>query len=211
MIRLHSYFRSSASYRVRIALALKGIDHELVTVNLRDSEHRRDGYRDANPEGLVPMLEDGDLRISQSMAILEYLEERFPAPALLPADAAARARVRALCQMIACDIHPLNNLRVLQYLIGPMQVSRPNKDLWYAHWIQAGLAAFEQRLQEPPTGHFCHGDAPTLADCFLVPQLINARLMQVDCSDMPLVQAIGDRCLAMPAFAATNPMGSQEP
>lgn len=206
MIRLYSYYRSSASYRVRIALALKGIDHELVTVDLRQSEHSQADYRDTNPEGLVPLLEDGELRISQSMAILEYLEERFPRPALLPADAAGRARVRALCQMIACDIHPLNNLRVLQYLIGPMQVSRPNKDLWYAHWVKAGLATFEQRLAEPQTGVFCHGDVPTLADCFLVPQVINARLMEVDCSQMPKLSGIVERCLAVPAFSATNPM-----
>lgn len=206
MIRLHSYFRSSASYRVRIALALKGIDHELVTVDLRQSQHSKADYRSTNPEGLVPLLEDGELRISQSMAILEYLEERYPETPLLPADAAGRARVRALCQMIACDIHPLNNLRVLQYLIGPMQVSRPHKDLWYAHWVKLGLAAFEKRLAGPATGRFCHGDAPTLADCCLVPQVINARLMQVDCSAMPKVHAIVDRCLEMPAFAATNPI-----
>lgn len=205
MIRLHSFYRSSAAYRVRIALALKAIAHDVVFVNLREGEHSQPAYQLTNPEGLVPLLEDGEIRISQSMAILEYLEERYPKPALLPADAAGRARVRSLCQLVACDIHPLNNLRVLKYLIGPMQVSRPNKDLWYAHWISEGFAALEQRLAEPQSGLFCHGDAPSLADCVVVPQVVNAQLMQVDLSAMPRICALANRCMAIDAFARTHP------
>lgn len=205
MLRLHSYFRSSASYRVRMALALKGLNYEVAPVNLREDVQRGDTYRALNPEGLVPLLEDGGIRIAQSMAIMEYLEERFPTPALLPNDPVGRARVRGLAQLIACDIHPLNNLRVLQYLIGPMEVTRSNKDRWYAHWITQGMAAVERRLAEAQTGAFCHGDHPGMADCVLVPQVANAQRMQVDLSDMPRVLEITERCQQWPAFQLAHP------
>lgn len=211
MIRLHHFPKSSASYRVRIALELKGLDYTSISVDLRSAEHAGDAYRALNPDGLVPLLEDGDVRVSQSMAMIEYLEECYPQPALLPSSAAERARVRALAQLVACDIHPLNNLRVLQYLIGPMGVSRPNKDAWYAHWITEGMGALERRLAEPATGVFCHGDTPGLADCFLVPQVINANRMNVDLSAFPRVRAIADRCLALPAFQKSHPDQSPNP
>ncbi|WVN42457.1 maleylacetoacetate isomerase [beta proteobacterium MWH-UniP1] len=204
MIRLHHFPKSSASYRVRIALALKGLDYESIPVDLRAAEHATDAYRLLNPDGLVPLLEDGDVRVSQSMAMIEYLEECYPQPALLPSTAPERARVRGLAQLVACDIHPLNNLRVLQYLIGSMGVSRPDKDRWYAHWISEGMAALERRLAEPATGDFCHGNTPGLADCFLVPQVINANRMAVDLSAFPRVRAIADRCLNLPAFQASK-------
>ena len=205
MLKLRSYWRSSASYRVRIALELKGLPYEQLTVNLQKSEQSEQAYTSVNPEGLVPLLHDGDLRLSQSTAIIEYLEEKFPQPALLPKDAAGRGRVRALSQLIACDIHPLNNLRVLQYLIGPMGVSKENKDVWYAHWVVKGLEAFEQRLAESASGKFCHGDAPGMADCYLVPQVANANRMGVDISAMPRVLEINARCMELSAFQKAQP------
>lgn len=211
MIRLHHFPKSSASYRVRIALALKGLDYESVPVDLRTAEHAGEAYRELNPDGLVPLLEDGDVRVSQSMAMIEYLEECYPQPALLPSTPVERARVRGLAQLVACDIHPLNNLRVLQYLIGPMGVSKPDKDQWYAHWIGEGMAALERRLAEPATGDFCHGNTPGLADCFLVPQVINANRMKVDLSAFPRVRAIAERCLALPAFQKSHPDQSPSP
>jgi maleylpyruvate isomerase len=211
MIRLHHFPKSSASYRVRIALALKGLVYASVSVDLRSAQHATDAYRALNPDGLVPVLEDGDIRVSQSMAMIEYLEERYPDPALLPSSIEARARVRSLAQLIACDIHPLNNLRVLQYLIGPMGVGKPNKDQWYAHWISQGFAALERRLHEPASGLFCHGDTPGLADCFLAPQVVNADRMSVDLSAYPRVREIADRCFALPAFMDTHPDQSPPP
>lgn len=205
MLRLHSYFPSSAAYRVRIGLALKGLAYDYVSVDLRAKAQRGPAYQQLNPEGLVPLLEDGETRVTQSMAILEYLDERFPEPALLPGDAVGRARVRALAQMIACDVHPLNNLRVLQYLVGPLGLSHDQKDAWIAHWIRTGLSAFEHRLAEVQTGAFCHGDAPGLADCFLVPQVANAQRMGVRLDNMPRVQAIVDRCNGLPAFQQAHP------
>lgn len=190
---------------MRIALALKGLAYESISVDLRSAEHTTDAYRDLNPDGLVPMLEDGDLRLSQSMAMIEYLEERYPTPPLLPTGFAERARVRGLAQLIACDIHPLNNLRVLQYLIGPLGVSRADKDGWYAHWITQGMAALERRLAESASGDFCHGNTPGLADCFLVPQVVNADRMKVDLSPFPRVREIADRCLGLTAFQKTHP------
>jgi maleylacetoacetate isomerase len=204
-MRLHHFPRSSASYRVRIALALKGLRVSQVSVDLRAAEQAGPAYRQLNPDGLVPLLEDGDVRISQSMAIIEYLDEAYPEIPLLPSGAAARARVRGLAQLVACDIHPLNNLRVLQYLIGPMGLDRTKKDEWYAHWITEGMAALEHRLSATETGAFCHGDGPGLADCFLVPQVINANRMNVDLSPFPRVREISDRCLALPAFQTTHP------
>lgn len=205
MIRLYSYFRSSASYRVRIALELKGLPYEQIPVNLRSDEHLSAAFGQANPEQAVPVLEDGALRLSQSLAILEYLEERYPSPALLPAEPAARAQARSLAQLIACDIHPLNNLRVLRYLIGPMEVSSEHKDAWYQHWIALGFAALERHLSGNPKQLFCVGDTPGYADCVLVPQVFNAQRMHCDLSAMPRIREIADRCNSLPAFQRAHP------
>lgn len=204
-LRLYSYYRSSASYRVRIALELKSLAYEYVAVDLLANEQGHKDYRAKNPEGLVPLLEDGIETISQSAAIIEYLEEKYPAHALLPESAQDRARVRALSQMIACDIHPLNNLKVLRYLIGPMGVSRDNKDRWYRHWIEEGLSQVEKRLGDGKSGMFCQGDAPGMADCFLIPQVANALRMGCDLSAMPKVNEIYERCLGLLAFQRADP------
>src|SRR5690606_4726115 len=177
-MKLYSYFRSSAAYRVRIALNLKGLAYETVPVHLlKDGgQQLSDSYRSLNPTALVPTLVDGDLAVGQSMAILEYLEETHPEPALLPRDAKGRARVRAIAQTIACDIHPLNNLRVLKYLKRTLGVPDEAKNAWYRHWVEEGLAALETMLaRSPETGRYCHGDTPTMADICLVPQIANAR------------------------------------
>jgi maleylpyruvate isomerase len=186
-------------------LELKGLAYEQVPVNLRQDQQQSEAYLRANPEGLVPMLEDGDLKITQSVAILEYLEEVFPNTPLMPSKPADRARVRSLVQMIASDIHPLNNLRVLKYLIGPAGASRAAKDAWYQHWIAVGLTAFEKRLSEAASGLYCHGDSPSLADCVLIPQVYNAELMACDLSAMPRVREIYARCTALPTFARAHP------
>ena len=176
-----------------------------MSVDLREDQQRSEDYLKQNPEGLVPILEHGDLRLTQSVAILEYLEETFPQTALLPKAPLDRARVRAMMQMVASDIHPLNNLRVLKYLIGPAGVSREAKEAWYQHWIQLGLAAFEKRLTESASGLYCHGDTPSLADCVLIPQVYNAELMNCDLSAMPRVQEIYARCNQRPEFQRAHP------
>jgi maleylacetoacetate isomerase/maleylpyruvate isomerase len=205
MLRLHSYWRSSASYRVRIALGLKGLKFEHLTVNLLKNEQGQPEFTALNPEGLVPLLEHDGLRLSQSTAIIEYLEEAFPSPALMPTDLQGRARVRAICQMIACDIHPLNNLRVLKYLTGEMGLPAEQKDTWYAHWVRVGLGAVEKRLAEAASGQFCHGDLPGMADCFLVPQVANANRMNVDIAHLKRVAEINARCMELPAFQQAQP------
>lgn len=206
-MKLYSYFRSSAAYRVRIALHLKQLAHETVAVHLlRDGgEQKAAAYRALNPQQLVPALTVDDQTLTQSLAIIEYLEETHPAVPLLPADAAGRARVRALAQLIACDIHPLNNLRVLQYLQQQLQADEAAKNAWYVHWIREGFDALETRLQSPHTGRFCHGDNPTLADCCLVPQVYNARRFQVDLTAYPTIVRIDAACAALPAFQAALP------
>ena len=212
MLRLYTYFRSSAAYRVRIALALKGLAYESVPVHLlRDGgEQHQSAYRALNPAGLVPALQDNGATITQSMAILEYLEELHPEPALLPPSALDRARVRALAQAVACDIHPLNNLRVLNYLTGQLQVSDAQRTAWMHHWMALGLEAIEQLLaHSPQTGQFCHGDTPTLADCCLVPQVFNAQRFQVDMAPYPTVQRIAAHCDGLPSFQAAHP--AQQP
>lgn len=204
-MKLYNTARSSASFRVRIALALKGLAYEYVPVHLAKGEQRQPAFTARNPEGLVPVLELPDgLRLSQSMAIIEYLDETHPQPPLLPADAAGRARVRALSQIIACDTHPLNNLRVLKYLVGPLQASQDAKNTWYRHWVRAGLQSYEARLAEQP-GAFSHGDTPTLADCLLVPQIFNARRFDCDLTGLPRTLAVFDACMALPAFAQAQP------
>ncbi len=208
MLRLYSYWRSSAAYRVRIALALKGLDYETIAIHLvRDGgEQHQPGYRALNPQGRVPLLEHDGIVISQSLAILEYLEETFPKTPILPQTAAARARVRSLAQLIACDLHPLNNLGVLKYLRNTLEIDPEAADAWYRHWIQVGFEALERRLEgEAETGRFCHGDAPTMADLCLVPQVYNARRYGVDLSEFPGIVAIDAACTALPAFEVAAP------
>ncbi|WP_066457857.1 maleylacetoacetate isomerase [Castellaniella caeni] len=204
---LYSYFRSSAAYRVRIALGLKGLDHRIVPVHLlrQGGEQHQAAYLQRNPEGLVPALDDQGHVLTQSLAIIEYLDEVYPGAALLPAEPLARARVRALAQLIACDIHPLNNLRVLRWLAHEMKVDKAVRDAWYRHWIVTGFAAFEAQLRAPGTGLYCQGDTPGLADCCLVPQVYNAQRYEIDLSPYPTLQRIARQCDTLSAFQAARP------
>lgn len=207
-LRLYSYWRSSAAYRVRIALNLKGLDYQLVPVHLlRDGgEQHAPAYRVVNPQGLVPALQHGQRLIRQSMAIIEYLDETFADQPLLPATARERARVRGLAQVIACDMHPLGNLRVLQYLEREFQATPEQREAWIRHWLALGFAAIEALLAEnPSTGEFCDGDQPGLADCLLVPQLYNARRFGLDLDPYPTVRRIEARCLELEAFRRAAP------
>ncbi len=207
-MKLHSYFRSSASFRVRIALALKELDYDYVPVHLLKEGGQQFGadYKAMNPAALVPVLQDDDGRVlTQSLAIIEYLEETRPQPPLLPADPAGRARVRALALSIACEIHPLNNLRVLGYLRKTLGVSEEQKNAWYRHWVETGLATVEAMLADSRTGTYCHGETPTLADICLVPQIFNAQRFDCRLDQLPTVMRIHERCLALPAFASSAP------
>jgi maleylacetoacetate isomerase len=205
-MKLYGYFRSSAAYRVRIALGLKGLGYEYAAVHLRKGEQSDAAYRGLNPAELVPTLVDDRGTFMQSLAIIEYLDERYPEPPLLPAAAEARARVRAIAQSIACDIHPLDNLRVLRYLLRTIGTTEQVKDAWYRHWIDVGLTALEAQLaRDKATGAYCHGDAPTLADCCLIPQLANARRAGIPLDAYPTLIRIETRCNALPAFAAAAP------
>jgi maleylpyruvate isomerase len=207
-MKLYTYFRSSAAYRVRIALNLKGLPYEAVPVHLlrHGGEQLQDEYRKLNPSGLVPALQDESITLTQSMAILEYLEETHPGVPLLPADAPGRARVRELAQIIACDIHPVNNLRVLRYLVRQLGVADEAKNAWYRHWVQEGFAGLEAHLaRDPQAGPFCHGDQPTMADCFLVPQVFNAQRFDIDMTAYPNIARIDALCAGLPAFAAAHP------
>ena len=205
-MKLYGYFRSSAAYRVRIALGLKGFPYEYAAVHLRKGEQRTATYRALNAQALVPTLEDDRGSFTQSLAIIEYLNERYPQPPLLPDVPEARARVRAIALAIACDIHPLDNLRVLQYLLRTLGVSEDAKNAWYRHWIDVGLSALESQLAgEAATGTFCHGGSPTLADVCLVPQLANARRSSIPLDAYPTLLRIEAACNALPAFAAAAP------
>ena len=207
-MKLYTYFRSSASYRVRIALNLKGLPYETASVHLsRDGgEQHKPEYRGLNPQGLVPMLRDGAQMLTQSIAIIEYLDETHPQPPLLPKDPVGRARVRALALAIACDLHPLNNTRVLSYLTGPMGLSNDARQAWYCHWIAVGLEALESTLaSDGGAGKFCHGDAPGMADCCLVPQLANARRFKCDVAPYPALLRIEKNCQALEAFQRAAP------
>lgn len=212
-MKLYSYFRSSASFRVRIALALKGLDYDYVPVHLlkEGGQHLAADYKALNPAGLVPVLQDDDGQVlTQSLAIVEYLEETHPEPPLLPGDAVGRARVRSLALSIACEIHPLNNLRVLGYLTKTLGVSDEQKNAWYRHWVENGLASVEAMLAgDPRSGEFCHGGTPTLADICLVPQIFNAQRFNCRLDHVPNVMRIHERCLALPAFARSVP--AQQP
>lgn len=203
-MKLYSYFRSSAAYRVRIALALKGLDFDVAPVHLVKAEHKSDDYTALNPQGLVPSLSVGDKVLTQSLAILEYLEEAHSDTPLLPSDPIARADVRAMCQLIACDTHPLNNLRVLNYLVNELGINAEQKQAWYAHWIHENFHALELLLQKH-SGKFCYGDTPTLADCCLVPQVYNAMRFKVDLSNYPLIVQIYEHCNSLMAFNQAKP------
>ena len=206
-MELHGYFRSSASFRVRIALALKGLAFEHVPVHLRRGEQWRPPFAELSATRLVPLLRDGPgVTLTQSLAIVEYLEETHPLPPLLPADPLGRARVRALALDIACEIHPLNNLRVLRYLVHDLKVGEDDKDRWYRHWTESGLEAVERQLAgHPDTGRFCHGDSPTLADLVLVPQVFNAQRMACRVDHLPTVMRIVGECMRLDAFAQSQP------
>ena len=203
-MELFHYFRSSASYRVRIALALKGLDYDDRPVHLAKNEQFNESYSAVSAARLVPLLRDGEHALTQSLAIIEYLEETHPTPALLPAAPAERARVRALAMDIACEILPLNNLRVLRYLVRDLKVSEDDKNRWYRHWVETGLEVVERQLAARPSA-FCHGDAPTLADCCLVPQIFNARRFDCRLEHVPNVMRVFEACMALPAFEATRP------
>jgi len=207
-VKLYDYFRSSAAYRVRIALNLKGIaPDERTFVHLRMGGQRAQDYLALNPQGLVPALalDDGNV-LTQSLAIIEYLDDVYPSPPLLPADAVERARVRAIALQIACEIHPLNNLRVLRYLVHDLKLSEEDKNRWYRHWVETGLDVVERQLAgHPATGRFCHGDTPGLADCVLVPQIFNAQRMDCRLDHVPTVMRIFEACMAEPAFASSQP------
>ena len=203
-MQLYNYFRSSASYRVRIALALKGLDYDYLPVHLVRREHLDDSYTALSASRLVPTLQDGDAVLSQSLAIIEYLDETHPQPPLLPADARGRARVRAIALDIACEIHPLNNLRVLRYLTHSLKVAEDDKNRWYRHWVESGLEVVERQLAAEPA-RFCHGDSPTIADCTLVPQIFNARRFDCRLDHVPHVMRVFDACMQLPAFENTRP------
>ena len=213
-MKLYNYFRSSASFRVRIALELKGLQYEYLPVHLAHGAHRQPEFAALSPDMLVPLLEVDGQRLSQSMAIIEYLDETRPGPALLPIDPMGRARVRALAQSIACEIHPLNNLRVLKYLARELKVEEDAKNLWYRHWVRVGLEAFERQLEAGAAvqvqsgldpSRYCFGDRPTLADCCLVPQIFNGRRFAVDLEGLPRTMAAFDACMALPAFQRAQP------
>src|ERR1700751_2604706 len=205
-MKLYGYFRSSAAYRVRIALGLKGLAYEPAAVHLRKGEQRAAAYCAINAQALVPTLEDARGIFPQSLAIIKYVDERSPQPPLLPDMPEARARVRAIALAIACDIHPLDNLRVLQYLVRTLGASEDAKNSWYRHWIDLGLRALESQLaRDAATGTFCHGETPTLADVCLVPQLANARRSSIPPDAYPRLRRLEAACNALPAFAAAAP------
>lgn len=201
---LYGYWRSSASYRVRIALALKGLAYDQVPINLAQGAQSGVGFTLLNPQGFVPYLIDGEVGLNQSLAIIEYLDETYPDPPLLPADAVGRARVRGAALQIAADIHPVNNLRILNYLKAEMGQEQAAVDTWYRHWVEVGFAALEE-IAEGATGAYLFGDAPTLADVCLVPQMWNARRLQADIARFPQLVAIDKRLNALAAVAAARP------
>jgi maleylacetoacetate isomerase len=205
-MRLYTYFRSSAAFRVRIALNLKGLAYEPHFVHLAKGEHREADYQAVNAQGLLPALIDEGHLLTQSLAIIEYLEETRPSPPLLPKDPLGRARVRSLSLLVACEIHPLNNLRALQYLVRQLGHSEADKNKWYRHWIHDGMAKFEADLNRTGgTGRFCHGDVPSMADCCLVPQIFNAQRFDCDLSHAPTALRVFGECMKLEAFQRAQP------
>ncbi|MEO6016077.1 MAG: maleylacetoacetate isomerase [Polaromonas sp.] len=207
-MKLHNYFRSSSSFRVRIAMELKGLAYDYIPVHIAKGEHKQEPYASLAADTLVPLLEVDGEKLSQSMAIIEYLDEMHPAPPLLPADAAGRAKVRALAQSIACEIHPVNNLRVLKYLVKELKLDEAAKNAWYVHWCREGLQAFERQLtalSASTSSTYCYGHAPTLADCCLVPQIFNAQRFNVSFDGLPRTMAAYEAAMALPAFQKAQP------
>ena len=203
-MELYNYYRSSASYRVRIALAIKGLAYDYKPVHLAKNEQFTESYAAVSAARLVPLLRDGEHMITQSLAIMEYLEETHPQPPLLPADPAGRARVRALAMDIACETHPLNNLRVLRFLVRDLKLDEDDKNRWYRHWVETGLEAVERQLLAQPAT-YCHGETPTLADCVLVPQIFNAKRFNCRVDHVPQVMRVYGACMQLDAFERTRP------
>jgi len=205
-VKLYTYFRSSAAFRVRIALNLKGLSYEPVFVHLAKGEHRNADYARVNAQALVPTLElDDGTRLNQSLAIIEYLDEVHRKPALLPDEGKARARVRSLSDLVACEIHPLNNLRVLQHLKRALGQNEDQVNAWYRHWIADGLTKFEAELASGKKGQFCYGDSPTMADCCLVPQIFNAKRYSCELAPYPITMRVFEQCMKLDAFDRAQP------
>lgn len=202
---LYSFFNSSTSYRLRIALALKNLDFNLIPVNIRVMEHKDPEYVKKNPSASVPLLDDGGFQLGQSMAILDYLDAKYPEPRLIPADLEQRARVLEVSNVIACDMHPLNNLRVLRYLVKDLAVSEDAKNTWYRHWIDEGFRSVEALLARAQSGPFCFGEEVSLADVCLVPQVANASRMGCNLDAYPRVMAVYAHCNTLPAFQKAAP------
>jgi maleylacetoacetate isomerase len=210
-MKLYSYFRSSAAFRVRIALNLKGLAYDTAAVHLRRNDQSKPDYRSVNPQGLVPALQDSGEVLIQSMAILEYLNEVYPEPPLMPQQPADRARVRALADIVACDIHPINNLRVLRYLTRELGHDEAVIAKWYNHWIAAGFEALEPLLaRDARTGDFCHLGSPGLADIALVPQVVNAERYQLDLAPYPTIMRIYENCMRLEPFIAAHPRNQRD-
>jgi len=204
-MQLHSYFNSSTSYRVRIALGLKGLPYDYVPVDIRAQAHRAPDYVARNPSANVPLFDDGQITLGQSLAIIDYLDALYPEPRLIPADATLRARVLELSYVIACDVHPLNNLRILRYLQQALDVSEAQKNTWYQHWIAEGMTAVDALLARADQAPYCFGTDPTLADCCLIPQITNAKRMNCDLSAYPRALRVYEYCRTQPAFAQAAP------
>jgi maleylacetoacetate isomerase/maleylpyruvate isomerase len=204
-VKLYTYFRSSAAFRVRIALNLKGLAYDPIFIHLAKGEHRKPEYSGVYPQGLLPTLIDDGEALSQSLAIMEYLDETHPEPPLLPKDALGRARVRSLSLLVACEIHPLNNLRTLQYLKRHLGQNEEQINSWYRHWVADGLLKLEADLSKAGTGKFCHGERPTMADCCLVPQIFNAKRYNSDLTAFPTVMRVFDACMKLEAFERAQP------
>ncbi|HVY05985.1 MAG TPA: maleylacetoacetate isomerase [Burkholderiales bacterium] len=210
-MKLYGYFRSSASYRVRIALNMKGLAYEQASIHLAKGRQYAPEFSEVSPQNLVPVLEHEGHRLYQSPAIIQYLDEKFPEPPLLPKDPVDRNRVRSLALISACEIHPLNNTRVLAYLTDVLKASDEQKSAWYGHWVTTGFTALEKRLAtEAQTGHFCHGDAPGFADITLVPQVANAIRFKVDLQAFPTIRRINDNCLALEPFRKAMPQNQPD-
>ena len=204
-MKLYGYFRSSAAFRVRIALNLKGLAYDQVSLHLRRGDQRAPDYLAKNPQGLVPALEDDGELLTQSLAIIEYLDETHPKPPLLPGHPADRARVRAIAQAVACDIHPIDNLRVLKYLSKPLGHDEKMIETWFNHWIRLGFDAIERMLSDGQVGNFAHGDAPGLADICLVPQVVNAQRYDLDLAPYPTIRRVFETCMTLDAFERAHP------
>lgn len=202
---LYSFFNSSTSYRVRIALALKNLDFNFVPVNIRVMEHKDPDYVSKNPGASVPLLDDDGFQLGQSMAIIDYLDQKFPEPRLIPVDLEPRARVLEISNLIACDMHPMNNLRSLRYLVQELGVSDEAKNGWYQHWIAEGFQSLEKMLERVDSGKYCVGDQVSLADCCLVPQVANASRMGCNLDPYPRVMAVYEHCITLPAFQKAAP------